>query len=106
MYIAGRLRTASSPPRTLIEVASYLCPAAGISFSAMKYVSPQVLRAAVVPGGAWEGGRADEPETCLAHWSPPREIFRLSRDSKGVFRASSRPIPKFSGGRGETPFPN
>src|SRR5690348_1968516 len=48
MYMAGRLRTASSPPRTLIEVASYLCPEAGISFSAMKYASPQMLHAAVV----------------------------------------------------------
>jgi hypothetical protein len=52
-----------------------LCPAAGISFSAMKYASPQMLHSAVVLGDAWEGGRADEPETCLAHWSLPREFF-------------------------------
>src|SRR5208337_287110 len=51
MYIAGRLRTASIPPRTLIEVASYLCPAdgpalpvpfgAGFSLSVMDRASPQ-----------------------------------------------------------------
>ena len=47
MYIAGRLRTASRPPRTLIEVASYLCPAAfadGVSLSPMDRASPQCVR--------------------------------------------------------------
>src|SRR5271154_2629816 len=29
MYIAGRRRTASRPPSTLIDLASYLCPACG-----------------------------------------------------------------------------
>src|ERR1700730_12541885 len=41
MYIAGRLRTASIPPRTLIEVASYLWPFGG-SFSAITFASPQI----------------------------------------------------------------
>src|ERR1700733_9248440 len=42
MYIAGRLRTASRPPRTLMEVASYLWPPVGEeSFSAMNRASPQ-----------------------------------------------------------------
>src|SRR5215469_601201 len=51
MYIAGRLRTASSPPRTLIEVASYLWPptgpvgtgpfVSGVSLSPMNRASPQ-----------------------------------------------------------------
>src|ERR1700733_14580026 len=38
MYIAGRLRTASMPPRTLMDVASYVCPgplAGVVSFSAI-----------------------------------------------------------------------
>src|SRR5271170_2675730 len=45
MYIAGRLRTASMPPRTLMEVASYLWPPvfpAAASFSAMGRASPQI----------------------------------------------------------------
>src|SRR5580698_8020860 len=45
MYIAGRLRTASIPPRTLMEVASYLWPPvfpAAASFSAMGRASPQI----------------------------------------------------------------
>src|SRR3984885_4352196 len=44
MYIAGRLRTASIPPRTLMEVASYLWPPAGEeSFSAMNRASPREM---------------------------------------------------------------
>src|ERR1700735_1672003 len=43
MYMAGRLRTASMPPKTLMDVASYLCPAfpPADSFSAMDRASPQ-----------------------------------------------------------------
>src|ERR1700677_2052417 len=65
MYIAGRLRTASSPPKTLIEVASYLCPAAfppAVSFSAMGRASPQMTRAC---SQTREGGRVDLPTLAL-----------------------------------------
>src|ERR1700735_2306511 len=46
MYMAGRLRTASMPPKTLMDVASYLCPAfpPADSFSAMDRASPQTAR--------------------------------------------------------------
>src|SRR5215472_13946257 len=42
MYIAGRSRTASSPPSTLIDFASYLCPApcAALTFSLSPIVTP------------------------------------------------------------------
>lgn len=48
--------------------------------------------------------RGFNPRTCLAHWSLPREIFSRC-GTRRVFRASSRPVPNFSGGRGETRFP-
>src|SRR5579862_6305573 len=45
MYIAGRLRTASNPPNTLIDVASYLCPGAAAvpCFSLMTWTSPRIF---------------------------------------------------------------
>src|ERR1700677_4743663 len=79
MYIAGRLRTASRPARTLMDVASYLCPAAfpaAASFSAMDKASPQ---------NAWsyaEGGSRGKLDTCLAI-GPVRSASRSNRDSKG-----------------------
>src|ERR1700722_13050262 len=66
MYIAGRLRTASIPPKTLMEVASYLCPAAFppvVSFSAMGRASPQMIKRAC--SQTREGGRADLPTLAL-----------------------------------------
>src|SRR5690348_15103650 len=54
IYIAGRLRTASSPPRTLMEVASYLCP---VAFAGAFSFSPIFWRAPGFQIG--EGGRAE-----------------------------------------------
>src|SRR5882762_10843522 len=49
MYIAGRKRTASSPPRTLIDFASYLWPPCGVllTFSLSPMSSPGVAIADV-----------------------------------------------------------
>src|SRR5580658_8247113 len=89
MYIAGRLRTASIPPRTLIEVASYLCPpglfAAGVSLSPMSRTSPQMLfgrlpRIRFTASG--KACRAEVLDACLAHW-PHFSKLLPSWDSKG-----------------------
>ena len=83
------------PPRTLIEVASYLCPrplAAGVSFSPMGCASPDC---------SWScSGRrsADVRDTCLAHW--PRSATR--EPGLEGFLAPSRPIPsRLAGTRGD-----
>src|SRR4029077_1029739 len=51
MYIAGRRRTASSPPRTLIDFASYLWPPCGVplTFSLSPMFSPGPATSRVYP---------------------------------------------------------
>src|ERR1700677_39462 len=75
MYIAGRLRTASMPPKTLMDVASYLCPAPlppADSFSAMSRASPQTARSydCKILNAWWYTGRRSRGrlDTYLAHW--------------------------------------
>src|SRR5579864_1210259 len=106
MYIAGRLRTASIPPRTLIEVASYLWPlAAVLSFSPMNGVLLARRQACSVARSSYvrEGSRAEELDTCLAHW-PRRVHHNASWGSKG-FSSSSRPVPAEPVGRSEELWP-
>src|ERR1700689_622786 len=81
MYIAGRLRTASMPPKTLMDVASYLCPAPlppADSFSAMSRASPQTARSydCKILNAWWYTGRRSRGrlDTYLAHWPLHPEI--------------------------------
>src|SRR5271154_6973606 len=105
MYIAGRLRTASIPPSTLIEVASYLCPpageagpgplAAGDSLSPMSRASPQKTGAVALCSGRRSCGCARHLPCPLA---PLTCVLELGLEG---YSAPSRPAPKFSVGRGE-----
>src|SRR5579863_7214803 len=118
MYIAGRLRTASMPPRTLMEVASYLCPepcAAGRSFSAMSRASPQKVSGFVLtnPGlkkisgsasaslrakisfvaQAGKAGRAELLETGLAHWPRLRPLARRACTRQAGWDSKGLSVP-------------
>src|ERR1700735_5820473 len=117
MYIAGRLRTASMPPRTLMDVASYLCPPfpPAVSFSAMDRASPQTAGSYELEifkrlGDTREGGRADVSTLAhiwrarLAHWPQlpkiPARTFcpkRICACETRRVAASSRPVPNFGG---------
>src|ERR1700732_1496358 len=102
MYIAGRLRTASMPPRTLMEVASYLCPAilgAGASLSPMSGASPQcrqcssdcslgVLANARLRFRFREGGSRGRCSTFALPIGPSNFALGL----EGFFFAPSRPL--------------
>src|SRR6202167_3443384 len=115
MYIAGRLRTASMPPKTLMDVASYLCPAPlppADSFSAMSRASPQTARSydcknfkRLVVHGKAVARTARHLPCPLASASGnsgldicPRHVCAC--ETRRV-AASSRPVPKFPGRRGE-----
>src|SRR2546429_387622 len=59
MYIAGRRRTASRPPRTLIDFASYLWPPCGVptTFSLSPIISPGAASAHVCSRRGTDSGQ-------------------------------------------------
>jgi hypothetical protein len=107
------LRTASRPPRTLIEVASYLCPPAGEagppagfaeSLSGMSRASPQTKKTLGSENpertNSFSGRRSrgkvldtcPPRRACLYHWSRSIELGRRAK-TRRVLPAASRPIP-------------
>src|SRR5580658_2827463 len=97
MYIAGRLRTASIPPRTLIEVASYLCPpglfAAGVSLSPMSRTSPQMLFGRLPKIRLTASGKACRAESARRLPCPLAPFLETLAELglEGFFSAPSRP---------------
>src|SRR6267378_8402113 len=99
MYIAGRRRTASSPPRTLIDFASYLWPPCGVllTFSLSPMSSPGVAIADV------DLRRRTDPEPFGASVRAQNSFSaKQARRVCGIFRASPYPVIPASPGESET----
>src|SRR5882762_8395018 len=99
MYIAGRRRTASSPPRTLIDFASYLWPPCGVllTFSLSPMSSPGVAIADV------DLRRRTDPEPFGASVRAQNSFSaKQARRVCGIFRASPYPVIPVSPGESET----
>src|SRR5260370_2870929 len=99
MYIAGRRRTASSPPRTLIDFASYLWPPCGVppTFSLSPMSSPGVATADA------DLRRRTDPEPFGASVRA-QNLFSVNQGRRicGMLRASPYPLVSVSLDKSET----
>src|SRR5579863_1701404 len=94
MYIAGRLRTASRPPRTLMEVASYLCP---VTLAGVFSFSPILALLLVFESGRRSRGKIS-PTLALPIGSAA--IANVELGSKGfcfIPRHSADPVARGEG---------
>src|SRR6266849_3325655 len=99
MYIAGRRRTASRPPRTLIDFASYLWPPCGVlpTFSLSPIFSPgQQLLACIC--GVGQTPRNSECGSALKNSFSVKQ----GRRACGIFHASPHPVIPVSPGESRT----
>src|SRR5690348_8989527 len=108
MYIAGRSRTASSPPNTLIDFASYWCPGplpVTVSFSLSPMELPQFVPCGVrcicgrrIVGPQW----TDFERAALPHPTAKLSLLKQGRRACGFNGTSIRAVPVFAG---PTPHP-
>src|SRR6266446_4652972 len=99
MYIAGRRRTASRPPRTLIDFASYLWPPCGVlpTFSLSPIFSPgQQLLACTF--GVGQTPRNSECGSAVKNSFSVKQ----GRRACGIFHASPHPVIPVSPGESRT----
>src|SRR6266478_9585621 len=100
MYIAGRKRTASMPPRTLIDFASYLWPPCGAppTFSLSPMFSP-----GTATSREWLRRWTDSGQFGVRIRAQKNSFsVKQGRRACGIFRTSPHPVIPVSPGESET----